>query len=125
MSAKTKNFNPETDKKLVCTCNSVNCDKRSVKQSLLDRVQKVRDDAGRPLTITSGGRCAYHQNEIHRVKPADHQKGQAVDIAVNGGVERGELVELGLKHGFNAIGIAKTFAHLGYRAGEKLVMWVY
>ena len=46
-------------------------------------------------------------------------------LAVAGGVERAQLVTLGLKYGFNAIGIAKTFVHLGYREGQQPVMWVY
>ena len=125
MPVKTKNFNPATDKKLLCTCGHINCDKRSVKQSTLTRLQKVRDDAMRPLTVTSGGRCSKHPNEIKRTKPADHQKGIAVDIAVAGGLERAQIVRLGMKHGFNAVGVAKTFVHLGYREGEPFVMWVY
>ena len=122
---KTKNFNIHTDPKIACTCGHPNCDKRTVKQSHLDRVQLVRDDAMRPLTYTSGGRCCHHKNEKHRTKPADHQKMEGSDIAVSGGMERGQLVKLGLKHGFNAIGIAKDFVHLGYRKGEQLVVWTY
>lgn len=121
----TTNFHPDTDTKLLCTCGHVGCDKRSVKQFILDDVQLIRDDVNRPLTIRSGGRCPHHPDEVHRTTPADHQNCDAVDIAVRGGVERGQLVKLGLSHGFNAIGIAKTFVHLGKRAGEKLVMWIY
>lgn len=122
---KTKNFNLETDRKLSCTCGHPYCDEPSVNQDTLDRTQKVRNDAMRSLTVTSGGRCPHHQNEINRTTPADHQKGIGIDISVAGGAERGQLVKLGLKHGFNAIGIAKTFVHLGYREGHQLVMWVY
>lgn len=125
MTIKTKNFNPATDPKLLCTCGLLGCDRRSVNQNTLNRVQLVRDSAGRPLTITSGGRCHRHPSEEYRKTPADHQKGLVVDISVNGGVERAQIVTLGLKHGFNAIGIAKTFVHLGFRQGEQPVMWVY
>jgi len=125
MTIKTKHFNPKTDKKLLCTCGHLNCDKRSVKKSILNRLEKVRKLAYRPLIITSGGRCSNHPSEQHRTTPADHQKGIGVDIAVNGGMERAQLVTLGLKCGFNAIGIAKTFVHLGFREGEQPVMWVY
>ena len=121
----TNNFKPTTDKKLLCTCGHLNCDKRSVKQDILDRVQLVRDEAMRGLTITSGGRCPNHPKEICRITPADHQNCIAVDISVSGGLERGQLVKLGLKHGFNAIGVAKTFVHLGYREGAPLVVWTY
>ena len=122
---KTKSFNPEVDKKLLCTCEHQECNKKSVKQSVLNRMQLVRDEAMRPLTVTSGGRCIHHKNEMFRKTPADHQQGIGIDISVNGGLERGQLVMLGLKHGFNAIGIAKTFVHLGYRQGKQLVIWTY
>ena len=123
--AQTENFNPITDRKLLCTCGHQDCDKRSVSQEVLDMVQLVREDANRPLSITSGGRCPNHPNEVHRSKPADHQKCMAVDISVSDGLQRGELVDLGIKRGFNAIGVADTFIHLGYRPGQKLIMWSY
>jgi hypothetical protein len=125
---KTENFNPNTDPKLLCTCGHNWCDKRSVNQSHLNRIQIIRDGADRPLKVNSGGRCPNHPNEVHRTTPADHQRGDGVDIAVNGGLERGEIVSLGIAAGCNAIGIAKTFVHLGYRShlrtGE-IIMWVY
>ena len=125
---KTTNFSVETDPKLACTCGSPDCDKRTVTQEVLDMLQLVRDDAGRPLQVTSGGRCPKHQDEVKRRIPMDHQKGVGVDIRVQGGFERGQLVALGLRHGFNAIGVAKTFVHLGYRAEipeDKTMVWEY
>lgn len=121
----TKNFNPATDKKLLCTCGDSRCDKRSVSQAVLDMLQKVRDDANRSVVVTSGGRCPYHPDERKRVTPADHQKCIAIDIAVNGGIERAQIVVLGLKYGFNAIGVAKGFIHLGYRKDEPTMFWTY
>jgi hypothetical protein len=125
MSVKTKNFNVFSDTKLGCTCGHEECDKRTVNQSTLNRLQVVRDKACRPLTVTSGGRCQYHPDELRRIKPADHQKCIAVDVSCKGGAERGQLVKLGIEAGFNAVGVAKTFIHLGYREGEDLVMWTY
>ena len=125
MRPETKNFNLDTDPKLACTCGRRQCDHRAVKQSLLNRVQLVRDDALRALTVTSGGRCPFHPDEQGRTTPADHQKRVGVDIACAGGYERGQLVRLGIKHGFNAIGVGRTFVHLGYREGLPLVMWTY
>lgn len=128
MQAHTKNFNPKTDVKLACTCGHPDCDKRSVNQSTLNKAQIVRDLANRPLIVTSGGRCPNHPNEIHRTTPADHQKCNAVDISLAGGLQRGELVKLGIDAGFNAIGVAKTFVHLGYREELKpgeIMMWTY
>lgn len=125
---KTKNFNSQTDPKLKCTCGHLKCDKRSISQEHLERIQKARDLAGFPFFITSGGRCEHHPNEIHRTTPADHQKCQAGDIAVSGGLQRGAVVKAGLESGCNAIGVAKTFIHLGYRpelAPGQIIMWTY
>lgn len=128
MKVATANFNPEIDKKISCTCGHPDCDERSVDQDTLNKAQVMRDKANRGLIVTSGGRCPNHPNEIHREKPADHQKCKALDIAISGGLQRGELVKLAIDAGFNAIGVAKTFIHCGYReeleAGD-IMMWTY
>jgi len=121
----TKNFNPDTDPKILCTCGHPNCDNRSVDQDTLDNVQLIRDDVHRPLKINSGGRCPNHPNEINRTTPADHQNCVGVDIAANNSIERMELVFFGLQHGATAIGVAKTFIHLAWRDTNHPVMWVY
>jgi hypothetical protein len=123
----TNNFNPHTDPKLLCTCGHPDCDQRSVSQEHLNRVQKVRDIVGHSLPVTSGGRCPNHPDELHRTTPADHQKLQGCDVSVNGST-RGNVVQAGITAGCNAIGVAKTFVHLGYRdelPKDHLTMWVY
>lgn len=122
----TKNFNPDVDTKLLCTCGHSECDKRSVHQWVLDKIQLIRDASGRSLRITSGGRCTNHPSEVHRSKPADHQKCQAVDIAVYNGEQRAEIVMLARMVGANAIGVANGFVHVGFRSDtDKHVMWAY
>ena len=124
---KTLNFNPEYDTKLLCTCGHELCDKRSVSQEHLNRVQVAREDVNHSLPVTSGGRCSYHPNEVHRTTPADHQKMQGCDVGVNGST-RGNVVRAGIDAGCNAIGVAKTFVHLGYRKdlpSGHITMWVY
>jgi hypothetical protein len=120
---KTRNFHPDFDIKLKCTCGHNLCDKRSVKQYVLDNVQTIREQANRPLTINSGGRCPYHPDEINRTTPADHQKCIAVDIRANNALERGELVQLAIENGVSAIGVYYWGVHMGWR-GSKLKMWV-
>lgn len=124
---RTKNFNPEFDKNLLCTCGHPKCDKRSVSQEHLNRVQKVRKIVGHALPVSSGGRCPYHPVELHRTTPADHQKRNGVDVVAHGST-RGNIVKAGIEAGCNAFGVAKTFVHLGHREeipeGE-IVMWVY
>jgi hypothetical protein len=124
---KTANFNPDADTKLLCTCGHAECDKRSISQAHLDRIQTVREIVGHSLSVTSGGRCPHHVDEVQRKKPADHQEGNGGDVWVNGAT-RGNVVRAGIAAGCNAIGIAKTFVHIGYRAELPLghvTMWVY
>ena len=127
MVIQTKNFHPEVDTKLLCTCGHELCDQRSVSQEHLDRVQLAREIDGNSWTVTSGGRCQYHPNEVRRTTPADHQKMQGVDIRCNGST-RGNIVDAGIKAGCNAIGVAGNFVHLGHRPElpvGHITMWVY
>lgn len=123
----TLHFSLAGDPKLACTCGHPECDRRTVAQEHLERLERVRVWLDTPLRVTSGGRCPLHPNEVHRTKPADHQRGYGIDIACDGST-RGNLVALGLRAGFNAIGVAKTFVHLGYREDlpkAHTTMWVY
>ncbi len=127
MTIQTPNFHPDTDPKLLCTCGHELCDQRSISQQHLTRIQTVRLIVDHPLRLTSGGRCPHHPDEIHRVTPADHQNCNGGDVSVNGAT-RGNVVDAGIKAGCNALGIAKTFVHLGFRPELPLghiTMWVY
>lgn len=121
----TKNFNPETDVKLRCTCEHPECDRRSVNQTTLDKLQQVRDLYGKPMTVTSGGRCPHHPNEVHRTVPADHQRSIGVDIYYESEVERNLIGLYGAKVGFTAIAAGKNFIHLGLRPQNHFTSWSY
>lgn len=128
---RTKNFNPEVDKKIRCTCGHPDCDKRSVNQGTLDKAQLVRDDYGHPMHITSGGRCSNHPNQRKKADPngGDHPRGDGLDIAVKNIVEFNRLAVLAGRHGFNAIGngLKYGFIHLGVRKenGTQVSSWDY
>jgi uncharacterized protein YcbK (DUF882 family) len=95
---------------------------------LLNMLQKVRDDYGLPMIVTSGGRCPLHKNEKHRSTPADHQKCLGVDIRITGLSMGVKLAALAGKYGFNAIAInlESGFIHLGYRPdNNKITTWEY
>ena len=124
----TKNFNPITDPKLICTCGHPKCDKRSVSQKVLNMVQIIRSHIKMPMKVTSGGRCPYHEEEQGRDIPADHQRQIGVDIYCASSVLRGAIIKWAIEVGFNAIGISDNFIHLGYReeyTGEFPLIWTY
>ena len=121
----TKNFNPKSDTKLLCTCGHKDCDQRSVNQETLDKLQMVRGWFNAPMTVTSGGRCPNHPDEVHRTTPADHQNCIGVDIHYYSETEKNLIMMYGVKAGFTAIAAGKNFVHLGNRPQKHLTTWSY
>lgn len=118
---KTANFNPSVDVKLCCTCGDPRCDKRSVNQYSLDQLQKIRDDFGRPIIVTSGGRCPHHPDEKSRTKPADHQKCYAVDVRCINGDDETKIKVLAGRHGATRVagGVYTGFIHIAWTPTER------
>lgn len=124
---KTKNFNPQTDPKLKCTCGHPDCDQRSVDQPTLDQVQLIREDINMPMIITSGGRCPYHPNEVTKSKPGDHQKCKAVDVAYRTELQRNKLLVLAGRYGATRVAVGKTFVHMAWTETDdrSVPTWTY
>ncbi len=130
MVISTANFHPDRDKKLICTCGNAGCDKRSVTQATLDKLQLVRDDLGEPMVITSGARCPLHYAQARKANPngGDHPRGDGVDIRVTDRQTYDKIALLAGRHGFNAIGdgLHEGFIHLGVRdQGTRVSSWGY
>ena len=123
----TENFCPETDSKLCCTCGHNDCDKRSVNQETLDCIQKVRDDYGKAMIITSGGRCPYHKSEIAKKNPGDHQQGYAVDVLAESQIEINKLMVLAGRHGATRVAAGDDFVHMAWTPTEdrSVPTWTY
>ena len=121
----TKNFNPKSDPKLLCTCGHKDCDQRSVNLETLYKLQAVRCWLDMPMTVTSGGRCPNHPNEVHRTTPADHQNCIGVDVLYRSEKEKNLIMMYGVRAGFTAIAAGKNFVHLGNRPQIHLTTWSY
>ena len=129
MTVHTDNFHPDTDPKLLCTCGHPDCDRRSVDQDTLDKVQLIREDYGQPLHITSGGRCPNHPNEVRKSFPGDHQKCKAVDIYCHNHRMETKLKVLAGRHGATRVagGHEDGFVHLAWTETDRLDVptWEY
>ena len=123
----TKNFNPEYDHKLLCTCGHPECDKRSVRQWVLNKIQLVRDDLGMRMIVTSGGRCPNHPNEIKKKAPGDHQEQYVVDIHYGSVIERNKLMVLAGRHGATRVAFGKNFVHMAWTPTDdrSVPTWEY
>lgn len=119
----TKNF---SGWEFRCKCDRC---KRMLMNHMLQRtankLQEMREMAGRPLVLNSAWRCELHEDEASKATPGQHNKGTAFDIRVANGVERMEIVRLALLLGATGIGVAKTFVHVDFRRTNYPVMWRY
>lgn len=93
------------------------------------RLQALRDEYGKPLTITSGYRSPNHSIEASKQQPGVHTRGLACDVGVSGH-DAYEILKLALKHGFTGIGIKQKgsgrFLHLDtFTGGPRPNIWSY
>lgn len=123
----TDNFHPATDLKLRCTCGHPDCDQRSVDQETLDKVQLVRDDLGLPMTITSGGRCPNHPDELGKIGPRDHRLCKTVDVYYKDFLIAVKLAVLAGRHGATRVAIGPDFVHMAWTETDRtdVPTWSY
>ena len=113
-------------KKLEFDCKSTG--ENNMQHEFMEKLQAIRIEYGKPMSITSGFRSKKHPIEAKKTNSnGDHTQGFCADIACENSTDRFRLVQLALKHGITRIGIAKTFLHLGI-GGVGLpnnVIWEY
>lgn len=94
---------------------------------MLDKIQLIRDDYGKPMVVTSGGRCPFHPNEVRKPEPGDHQKQYAVDIHYETELERNKLMVLAGRHGATRVAAGKNFIHMAWTPTDdkSVPTWEY
>ena len=100
-----------------------------IEDSLLLKIDELRERCGFPFIITSGYRSLAHPIERDKkTNTGTHAQGIAADIKVIDGVQRFKIVEEAIKMGFTGIGVASNFVHVDIRSldtNESPVMWCY
>ena len=96
-------------------------------KELLEILDEVREDYGKPIHITSGYRTEAHNAKVGGKKESSHLKGLACDVACTTSRDRFELIRLFLEYGITRIGIADTFIHIDIDDEDKSpnVIWTY
>ena len=99
------NFKPE---EFECS----HCQELKIHSSIVDLIQKAREDLGVPLSITSAYRCQDHNNSISTTGfNGPHTTGKAVDISVKDSQHRKQLITY-FAPIVTGLGIAKSFIHV-------------
>lgn len=112
--------------KLELACK--HCGMFNYQYGVLDKFQDLREELNKPMTPTSGCRCAEHNrnekgkpNSFHicDVIPVEHQGRtgcMAMDVYTPDPFYRGQLAALAWKHGFSVgYNFVKNFLHLDQR----------
>ena len=86
------------------------------KQDFMDKVEKLRDRLGFPLTVTSAYRCPEYNNRVSGTgRSGPHTTGRAIDLGVSHGRAL-EALRMALAAGFTGFGIKQhgqgRFIHL-------------
>lgn len=95
------------------------CSTVLIDDQLVTYIQKIRDRFGKPITITSGYRCAIHNRNVGGATGSRHAKGHAADIVVHG-VAPAEVAKYAESIGIKGIGLYETakdgnFVHIDTR----------
>jgi uncharacterized protein YcbK (DUF882 family) len=106
------------------------CGAEGIRPELMDKLQAMRTEYGKPMTITSGYRCPQHPVEAKKATPGAHALGLAADIGVQG-AEAHAVLALAMKHGFNGIGVQQKgtgrFIHVDVATNQlpRPTVWSY
>jgi len=116
----TKNFDRE---EFVCKCG---CGLFNMNPDVIEDLQQFRTMINRPVIITSGSRCPYHNHVEGGTNSSAHLTGDAADIATANSKERYEVIQYFIEVGYRRIGIGKTFVHVDLNdPNPQDVIWLY
>lgn len=87
------------------------CKVVGMRDEFMQKLVRLREKLGFPLSINSGYRCPEHNQRVSHTGPAGpHTTGLAVDISCEG--ERAyRIVQAALQMGFTGIGISQRAGH--------------
>lgn len=112
----SKNFRLD---EFICKCG---CGKSNINMRLIYMLQKIRDEWGESISVTSGLRCRNHNTRIGGSPKSQHIEGTAADITTPGNIQTfynfivkmykdGKIPELG----FILIYPGRNFLHVDVR----------
>ena len=91
-----------------------------LKAELLERLQRLRDLAEKPVIVNSGYRNPAYNEKVGGSPTSRHLMGEAADVRVPG-LHPDEVAQLAREAGFTGIGIYRSFTHVDVR--KEPVTW--
>lgn len=94
---------------LACPCE--NCDRVVVHWALIELLQHIRWRIGRPVIVTSGFRCAAHNQQVGGASASRHLTGLAADLQCNT-LSPKEVADVAKRCGAGGIGVYPRHTHV-------------
>jgi uncharacterized protein YcbK (DUF882 family) len=117
MAKLSKNFNRS---EFACGCG---CGYDDISQSLVDKLQELRDLVGKPVIVTSGCRCHAYNRHIRGVINSPHLEGLAADIQVEG-ISPFTLAVIANRIDYIRIGIYPKHIHIDVKPANPSKYWL-
>ena len=102
-----------------------------MQEAFMDILMTIREEYGKPMTITSGYRHPSHPIEVRKAKAGEHSLGMCADIGVSG-KEALDIISIALDFGITRLGVNQKgsgrFIHLGIGGADHLPnphVWSY
>lgn len=111
----SKNFSRN---EFACKCG---CGQDDVDTELLNHLDTIREHFDARVDISSGNRCATHNEAVGGVSSSFHLRGRAADITVLG-IPPSVVAELARQLGISGVGDYETFTHVDSRS-NGLARW--
>lgn len=106
-----------------CRCRRPECDAPPMQMGLMQKLEALRVEWGKPLLTTSASRCEYWNTKVGGAHDSQHLLGNASDFDFQEPGQLRRFVELAEKIGFGGIGEGKRLVHLDDRGGHA--RWEY
>jgi hypothetical protein len=109
-------------REFACPC----CGQAKMNEVLIEMLDEAREFAGVPFNVTSGFRCAIHNERVGGKRTSAHKFGLAVDISAGTSRQRYKILKGLILAGFERIGIDKHFIHADVDGTkDPEVTWMY
>lgn len=90
------------------------------------KLDRLRDEVGRPVSIHSGYRTSEHNAKVGGVDASAHETGHAADLHAPTGKDKFEILGAAIRLGFRRIGIGNSFIHIDDSLSHPQdVCWTY
>ncbi len=98
------------------------CQQVKLHSRLVELLQRLRSEIGRPVVITSGYRCKEHNTAVGGSKNSLHMQGMAADIRLPANWAGNPLLDLAEETGFTGLGNYEDmgFVHVDIRPGQTV-----